>query len=230
MLRLLSKSRGGGGEEGSRSPRRGYLHCIVSFAILFAAIQTCVNIYISTKQTINDEPADIDSPRVKHYPLQPPEATQQPLSHNKCCIPNAFHGIKNPKNINCAGTCYHETACNNPAYPFTSEEEKRQFPLNDFTKYYPAKVQRKMIRQCLAPKRMTPPVEWCQKSGEKTNGTITAATTPAQLVKGIPPAGCSLAVGHRSGSGAFQHGKVYSCVCNKLAETKQLRYATSPSI
>ena len=59
---------------------------------------------------------------------------------------------------------------------------------------------------------MTPPVEWCQKPGEKTNGTV-ATTKPAQLVKGIPPAGCSLAVGHRSGSGAFQHGKVvFLCV------------------
>ncbi len=218
MLRLLSKSRGGGEEEGSsRSPRRGYLHFIVSFALLFAATQTCVNIYISTKQTINEEPVDIDSPRVKHYLLQQPEATQQPLSHDKCCIPNAFQGIKNPKNINCAGTCYHETACSDPVYPFTSAEEKRQFPLNNFRKYYPAKVQRKLIRQCLAPKRMNPPVEWCQKPGEKkTNGTV-AAAAPAQLVKGIPPAGCSLAVGHRSGSGAFQHGKVYSCVCIKLA-------------
>ena len=160
---------------------------------------------------------------------QPPEAAQ-PLSHTKCCIPKAFQGIKNPKDKDCFGTCFSaERACSDPTYPFTSAEEKRQFPLNNLTKY-PAKVRRKLMKQCLEPKRMTPPVEWCQKptnfgggkeEGEKkTNGT----TAPAQLVKNIPPAGCSLAVGHSSGSGAFQHGKIFLlCVQKlKLAETKQL--------
>ncbi len=184
-------------------------------SVAAAAVETNVATH-DVEESINEKAASSD---------QPPEATQ-PLSHTKCCIPKAFQGIKNPKDTNCFGTCYSaERACTDPIYPFTSAEEKSQFPLNNLTKYS-AKVRRKLIRQCLEPKRMTPPVEWCQKptnfgggkeEGEKTtNGTIAAA----QLVKDIPPAGCSLAVGHSSGSGAFQHGKVF-LLCVKLAETKQ---------
>ena len=174
-----------------------------------APVETNAATQHDVEESINEKAASSD---------QPPEATQ-PLSHTKCCIPKAFEGIKNPKDKNCFGTCYSAGTCNDPIYPFTSAEEKRQFPLNNLTKYS-AKVRRKLRRQCLEPERMTPPVEWCQKptfgggkEGEKTtNGTI-AAAAPAQLVKDIPPAGCSLAVGHSSGSGAFQHGKVFSlCV------------------
>ena len=86
---------------------------------------------------------------------------------------------------------------------------------------------------------MTPPVEWCQKptnfgggkeEGEKTtNGTI-ATAAPAQLVKNIPPAGCSLAVGHSSGSGAFQHGKVFLlCVEIEVGTDKTIMHSAFSS-
>lgn len=195
-------------------------------SVAAAAVETNVATH-DVEESINEKAASSD---------QPPEATQ-PLSHTKCCIPKAFQGIKNPKDTNCFGTCYSaERACNDPIYPFTSAEEKSQFPLNNLTKY-PAKVRRKLIRQCLEPERMTPPVEWCQKptnfgggkeEGEKTtNGTIATAEAvgaPAQLVKNIPPAGCSLAVGHSSGSGAFQHGKVF-LLCVRIGRDKTTTYS-----
>ena len=172
-----------------------------------------------TKETISLEVVSDEDNQATNLPVNNtatkpflPEAIQ-PLTHDKCCIPKAYQGIKNPKDKDCFGTCYNERACNDPVYPFTSAEEKRQFPMNNITREYKQKLQ----RQCKTPERMTPPVEWCQDlfGGVESEKNGTAA---AQLVENIPPAGCSQ-ITNGGGSGAFQHGKSLFSIVHREVET-----------
>ncbi|KAL7534159.1 hypothetical protein ACHAXR_005681 [Thalassiosira sp. AJA248-18] len=119
----------------------------------------------------------------------------QPVTFKKCCIPAVHKHTRNPKDLLCFGTCYNERACNDTIYPFNSAEEKAMFPMAN-----PGQGDSVQLKtKCKSPKKLVPPVEWCQKPHLDTkNGT------PAHLVDGIPPAGCSR-VTNGGGSGAFQH-------------------------
>ena len=129
----------------------------------------------------------------------------QPISSEKCCIPAALKQSKNPDDVDCFGTCYTERACDDMIYPFNSVEEKKLFPSIQLTE------EGRNIRrfECMSPKKLTPPVKWCQKPYRDTE-----KGTPAHLVKGIPPAGCSKSASS-GGSGAFQHVIIFPSV--KLA-------------
>ena len=129
----------------------------------------------------------------------------QPISFEKCCIPAALKQKNNQSDVDCFGTCYTERACDDMIYPFNSVEEKKLFPSIQLTE------EGRNIRrfECMSPKKLTPPVKWCQKPHRDTE-----KGTPAHLVKGIPPAGCSKSASS-GGSGAFQHVIIFPSV--KLA-------------
>ena len=129
----------------------------------------------------------------------------QPISSEKCCIPSALKQSKNPDDVDCFGTCYTERACDDMVYPFNSVEEKKLFPSIQLTE----EGRKKLRFECMSPKKLTPPVKWCQKPHRDTE-----KGTPARLVKGIPPAGCSKSASS-GGSGAFQHVIIFPSV--KLA-------------
>jgi hypothetical protein len=67
----------------------------------------------------------------------------------------------------------------------------------------------KRRRECMSPEKLAPPVEWCQKPH---HGTKNGAS--AHLVRGIPPAGCTVS-SQSGGSGAFHHVIIFPSV--KLA-------------
>ena len=131
------------------------------------------------------------------------------IENMKCCIPKIYEGVKNPKDVTCFGTCFNKRACDDPLYPFRSEEDKIFFernPLiggwnNTFDTKVLTKARRDMRNLCMGPKRMTPPTQWCQRPYRDSNEDNLAFT---HLVKGIPPASCSL-ITNGGGSGPFQH-------------------------
>lgn len=129
----------------------------------------------------------------------------QPISFEKCCIPAAFKQSNNQTDVDCFGTCFTERACDDMVYPFNSAEEKKLFPSVTLTK----EGRNKRRRECMSPEKLAPPVEWCQKPH---HGTKKGAS--AHLVRGIPPAGCTVS-SQSGGSGAFQHVIIFPSV--KLA-------------
>ena len=122
----------------------------------------------------------------------------QPITHDECCIPKIYEGVKNPKDVICFGTCFNKRACDDPVYPFDSEEDKIYFERNQLVE---GKAKRDLRNLCMGPKRMTPPTQWCQRPYRDNNENQHAFT---HLIKGIPPASCSM-VTNGGGSGPFQH-------------------------
>ena len=122
-----------------------------------------------------------------------------PITFRKCCVPGMLKDSNKPKDIDCFGTCYDETACNDKIYPFNSAEERDMFPRARVTKEY----KKVLDKACKSPKQMTPPVEWCQKPYVDSQ-----SRKPAYLVDGIPPAGCVQST-NGGGSGAFQHVLIF---------------------
>ncbi|KAL7550094.1 hypothetical protein ACHAWF_013323 [Thalassiosira exigua] len=129
-----------------------------------------------------------------------PEALQ-PVTFTGCCKPAIFNDSTNMEDVSCyRGTCYNRRPCEDPLYPFSSEEEKALLPQAE-----QSSMQIRLLRkECLSPDRATPPMEWCQNPLKDTGRDDQVA----QLVQNIPPAGCT-AVSHGGGSGAFQHALVF---------------------
>lgn len=132
----------------------------------------------------------------------------QPITHDDCCIPKIYEGVKNPKDVICFGTCFNKRACDDPLYPFDSEADKIYFERNpllggNFTlgTNVLTKARRDMRNLCMGPKRMSPPTQWCQRPYRGSNENHGVFT---HLVKGTPPTSCSL-VTNGGGSGPFQH-------------------------
>ena len=121
----------------------------------------------------------------------------QPIAYNQCCIPAIFKGTnKGLQDVPCFGNCFNERACNDSSFPYDSMEQKAQFPLAQLT----PDDSKKLKKMCKFPEvSLTPPTEWCQKPHKPSNETAWA-----QLINGIPPAGCSTN-SNAGGSGAFQH-------------------------
>jgi len=121
----------------------------------------------------------------------------QPITYNQCCIPAIFKGSnKGLQDVPCFGACFNERACNDTSFPYDSMEQKAQFPLAQLT----PDDSKKLKKICKFPEvSLTPPTEWCQKPHKPSNETAWA-----ELIDGIPPAGCS-ANSNAGGSGAFQH-------------------------
>ncbi|KAL7555055.1 hypothetical protein ACHAWF_018671 [Thalassiosira exigua] len=124
----------------------------------------------------------------------------EPVTFQGCCIPAIFNGTRDPKGVDCPRTCYNQRACDDPLYPFASEEEKAAFP---FRVPKPGPTFRLKRKECLDVDP-TPPVKWCQKPYEGKG-----PDAAAHLVKHYPPAGCSNALSASGGSGAFQHAIVF---------------------
>ena len=121
----------------------------------------------------------------------------QPITYKQCCIPAIFKGTnKGLQDVPCFGACFNERACNDSSFPYDSMEQKAQFPLAQLT----PDDSKKLKKMCKFPDvSLTPPTEWCQKPHKPSNESAWA-----QLIHGIPPAGCSTN-SNAGGSGAFQH-------------------------
>ena len=134
---------------------------------------------IASKLSKNENEAIIqhDEPEIL------PEALQ-PVEFDECCVPK-WWGRREPNDMDCFGTCFNERACNDPNYPFNSEEEKLEFAQAELPQTHAGKQRLRV--ECKNPRQLKPPVEWCQKPSVAAEDEKTA-----HLVDGIPPAVCHI--------------------------------------